>query len=79
MIEHTIKQYKSIIDRKLGAFIRSRIQRAEAVSPFAKKIMQQILEFNLRGGKRIRPILVIFGYKAFGGRSQAIVDASLSK
>jgi geranylgeranyl diphosphate synthase, type I len=77
--KETIALYKDRIDSRLRKFLSSRVQRAKRVSPRAAEMMQHILEFNMRGGKRIRPILVVFGYKAAGGKDEpAILDAAIA-
>jgi geranylgeranyl diphosphate synthase, type I len=78
-IEKTIKHYKQLVDSRLRVFLTRRLERASHVSPTAVEMMHHILEFNLRGGKRIRPILVLFGYKSFGGKDEkAIIDAAIA-
>ncbi|MGM5482040.1 MAG: polyprenyl synthetase family protein [Nanobdellota archaeon] len=43
------------------------------------EILDDIKEFTLRNGKRIRPILLIYGFKAFGGLSEKeIIKASIA-
>jgi len=75
----TIKQYKSKIDSRLREFLKLKVERFEHISPLAKELMENILEFNLRGGKRIRPILTYFGYMACGGEDEeAILQACLA-
>jgi geranylgeranyl diphosphate synthase, type I len=71
--------YKKKIDARLERFLDKRTAKAAMVSPLARQALEHIREFNLRGGKRIRPILVILGYKACGGRDEkAIIDAALA-
>lgn len=78
-INLTIKNYKEKIDKRLRIFIKNRIKKVDKISPVAKEMMEYILEYNLRGGKRIRPILTIFGYKTCGGKNiNAIIDAALA-
>lgn len=78
MIEETIKKKKAIIDKCLKIYLSDRLKRMEKIGPMAKELMGHMMEFNLRGGKRIRPILVVYGYLACGGRSNAIYDAALA-
>jgi geranylgeranyl diphosphate synthase, type I len=78
-INLTIKNYKEKIDKRLRIFIKDRIKKVDKISPVAKEMMEYILEYNLRGGKRVRPILTVFGYKACGGKNEnAIIDAALA-
>jgi len=78
MVKDTIKRHKEQIDKELKDFLEERLERSDAISPVARELMEHIIEFNLRGGKRIRPILVIFGYKACGGVSPDIIKAALA-
>ncbi len=78
-INRIIKEHKVKIDRKLRAFLRQRIRLVGSISPAAKEMMELILEYNLRGGKRIRPLLVMMGYRACGGRDEkSIIDAAIA-
>jgi len=78
-IGKTLKHYKEQIDNELRLFLKNKIEKVNNVSPSSKEIMEHIMEFNLRGGKRIRPTLLIFGYKAFGGKKEnEILKAALA-
>lgn len=78
-IKDILKEYKQRIDNGLRIFFDKKISQVALISPYAKDILEHIKEFNLRGGKRIRPILTIFGYKAVGGRNEdAIIEAALA-
>jgi len=78
MIEETLKQYKETINIHLRKFISDRIKKVKGISPVASEIMEHIMEFNMRGGKRIRPILVIMGYRAAGGTKDDIIKAAIA-
>jgi len=73
-----IEQHKKKIDKLLKVFLDKRINRMKSISPIARELMKHIREFNLRGGKRIRPILVVIGYQACGGKSDNIINAALA-
>jgi len=78
-INNLIKEYKRKIDKRLRIFLKERIKQVNNISPVAKEMMELVLEYNLRGGKRIRPILVIMGYKACGGKNEkAIIHAAIA-
>lgn len=75
----SIEKYKKKIDKQLRIFLQARIKRSASISPSIKKLMENILEFNMRGGKRIRPMLVIMGYIAAGGKQEKeIIKAAVS-
>ena len=73
------KRYKALLDERLRHFFRERLKRSEHISPTAREMMEHMMEFSLRGGKRLRPILVIFGYKAVGGKKEKeILQAAIA-
>ena len=43
-----------------------------------EKIVDLIRNYTIRGGKRVRPILVASGYQMFGGKSEDIYGAAIS-
>ena len=72
-------EYKLKIDKALSDFFDRKIKDAEAIDSSAADIMKSLKEFNLRGGKRIRPALMIHGYKCFGKPAEKdIISASLA-
>jgi geranylgeranyl diphosphate synthase, type I len=74
-----LKSHKQMIDTKLDEFFAGKINEAEGISPSVKESLDEIKAFTLRGGKRIRPLLVMLGYKACGGRNEkAIANAALA-
>lgn len=73
-----LKEYKVKIDRLLIERLLIEKQRASSVSEGNTKILDLIINFCSRGGKRIRPILFIKGYEAVGGRDiQEIMRISI--
>ncbi|HLC98480.1 MAG TPA: polyprenyl synthetase family protein, partial [Candidatus Nanoarchaeia archaeon] len=74
-----LREYKLKIDKALSDFFDRKIKDAEAIDSSAADIMKSLKEFNLRGGKRIRPALMIHGYKCFGKPAEKdIISASLA-
>ena len=75
-----LKEYKARIDHALAEFFDSKIREAEAIDSSAVEIMQNLREFNLRGGKRIRPALMIHAFKCFAEPEdeQNLIRASLA-
>jgi len=69
--------YKKKIDTYLKEFLER--EKQEAPNSYSKKIYEFILDYVLRGGKRIRPILSIEGYRACSGKDiNEIIKASLA-
>jgi len=77
-IRQILKRHKEKIDAKLEEFLDEKLKKSEKVSKSAKEVMECIKEFNLRNGKRLRPILTILSYMAFGGKKSSILDAALA-
>jgi geranylgeranyl diphosphate synthase type I len=59
--------YKRIVDQKLAEYFDRKIKEYSSVSPFIEEFVKHLAEFTLRGGKRLRPALIYYTYKAFGG------------
>ncbi|HHI04109.1 MAG TPA: polyprenyl synthetase family protein [Candidatus Woesearchaeota archaeon] len=79
VITNILEYYKEKIELRLRSFLDEKIAEAEKISDSSKEIMQYIKEFNLRGGKRIRSVLVIMAYKSLGGKNEnAIIDIAVS-
>jgi geranylgeranyl pyrophosphate synthase len=57
------KEVKSI-EAALREFLDNKIERAAKLSSWHKQYYENIKEYMTRGGKRLRPVLVVVGYKA---------------
>lgn len=78
-VKDTINAYQKQIEKQLTIFFDEKIERCNTISPLAKELVESLKEFSLRGGKRIRPILAMFGYKAItGSNSDAMLQAALA-
>jgi geranylgeranyl diphosphate synthase, type I len=55
-------KYREIVNNELESYLSGRISRDKALSSHIEAILGNVREFNLRGGKRLRPILVIIGH-----------------
>lgn len=66
--EDELLKYKLLIDRKLASYFVDKKTQYKNVSPFVTSFLEYIEEFTLRGGKRLRPALIYYTYKAFGGQ-----------
>ncbi len=78
-IEKEIKKNKEKIDRQLRKFFEAQLRKSRAVSPYTHEIMEHMAEFSLRGGKRIRPMLLMTGYRLFGTSDEKqIVKAAIA-
>ncbi len=74
-----LKEHKAIIDEKLEAYIEKKKGHALEINAYANEMMGILKEFNLRGGKRLRPAFVVEGYRCVGGTDMdSIYYASLA-
>ncbi len=77
-MEKYLEKYQRLINRRLIGFFDKKEEKLKKVSDFAVKMCREIRDFTLRGGKRLRPILVYYGYLAGNGKNkEAILDASI--
>lgn len=66
------------IEKEISDYLDSEI-RASLDDPLAMEVMDAIKEYTLRGGKRVRAVLLIKGYQAAGGKDvERIRRASIS-
>lgn len=74
-----LTQYGSRLEPVLSAFLDRKVEKTEKISPFCRDMVCHIKEFTLRGGKRIRPALIYYGYKCFAEDNEdQVVYASMS-
>jgi geranylgeranyl pyrophosphate synthase len=59
-----LKEEVKSVETALREFLDSKIKRAAKLSSWHKQYYENIKEYMTRGGKRLRPILVVAGYKA---------------
>ena len=59
------EQYKLMLDKELNSFLEEEFKSSEASSDSIKILMKHMKNFCLNGGKRLRGILFLLGYKAF--------------
>jgi geranylgeranyl diphosphate synthase type I len=60
-----VNKHKDKINSILHDFLIKKLKEDGKYSPFIKELIENIIEFNMRGGKRIRPLLTIAAYKCF--------------
>jgi len=72
-----IEEYKEKVNYALKNFLNNKLSKDSRYSEEIKELIENVAEFNMRGGKRIRPILIIFAYKCFKDEEHKIIDASI--
>lgn len=74
-----LKKYKETIDPLLKAYFKQKIKEIRKEDILAKQALEMIEDFTMSGGKRVRPALVYYGYKAAGGKNEEeILRVSMS-
>jgi len=63
-----LKKYQILIEREINSFFIKKEKEFSMHSIESKKLVSDMKEFTLRPGKRIRPILVLMGFKAVKGK-----------
>lgn len=78
-ISGILAQYQTQINKRLESFLDRKIKEASRISNFTQEITADIKEYTLRGGKRLRPIFCVYGYKCLSNTNiEAIIEASIS-
>lgn len=74
-----LKKYKQTVDTLLNDYFEEKDRVIGSRNQISRQVIRSIKDFTLAGGKRLRPALVYYGYKAMGGRKEiAIQKASMS-
>jgi len=68
--------YREKVNQSIENFLNRKFDQKKEHHPKIEELLEHIVEFNLRGGKRIRPLAVIAAYKCFKD-DDIIVDASI--
>lgn len=67
------------IDKRIKLYFDTKIAAAKKIDPNYEKLLVDMQKHLLRGGKRLRPTLMILGYQAAGGDDiDLALDAALS-
>ncbi len=69
-VKKELSDFKKRLDRELAVFFEEEKKRAEKVDNIAVWLVERLAEFTLRGGKRLRPAFLYWGYKACGGKEE---------
>lgn len=77
-IEKTLRQFQKEVNRRLVDFFQQKIKKFKKLSPVTGEMVEEIRNFTMRDGKRIRPLFVYYGYLATGGKNKkAILDVCI--
>ncbi len=74
-----LKKWQKKINKELRKEFKEHKKRGERIHSEGVKVIEYLKDYTMRGGKRVRPALIIAGYKAVGGEDEEnILPASLS-
>jgi geranylgeranyl diphosphate synthase type I len=74
-----LDQYQTQINERLAVFLDEKVADASRISTYTREVAVSVKEYTLRGGKRLRPIFCIYGYKCLSDSNiEAILDVSIS-
>ena len=62
-----MSEIRANVDELLGAFFESMLREADELSPLASELVTEVRDLTMRGGKRLRPIVVAAAYRAVNG------------
>jgi len=71
-----MEEYKPKVEATLSEFFVKK--KGEVEHPLLREAVEIIEEYTLRGGKRVRALLMILGYKMYGGEDEEIIKAAAS-
>ena len=78
-INGKIAHYQTQINKRLELFLDKKIEEASRISNYTREVAVNAKEYTLRGGKRLRPIFFIYGYKCLNDNNiEAVIEASIS-
>ncbi len=78
-IKKELDKFKIDIDREIEIYIDRVIKEAQDTDPFVLNAVKFFKKTILAGGKRIRPIMMCYGYRAAGGKNfKEILKTSIS-
>ncbi|MDO8627433.1 MAG: polyprenyl synthetase family protein [Candidatus Diapherotrites archaeon] len=74
-----LQNYKAKLDLELYSYLDTKIKSANPFGKFSTDLVENLKEFNTRGGKRSRGTFAIFGFKCLQkGFEKEIVKAAIS-
>ena len=77
--EGLVARVRPAVDRALASLLDARVEAARAHGPDVVALVDAVRSLSMRGGKRLRAVLVAAGYEACGGGAAAdVVMAGVS-
>jgi len=75
-LQSFMAEYKEKVEEELRKFFTAK--KNEINHELLRRAIEIIEEYTLRGGKRIRALLMIIGYRMYGGKGDEIIKAAAS-
>jgi len=73
LFNQILSDYRQGVDSELKRFFERKIKEAGLISKSSADTIKILREFNLRGGKRARPVLINIGYFLAGGKNKKAI------
>src|SRR5262245_15220121 len=72
-----MEEVKALVDERLRAYFDRQLERARAIAPEAPELIEAIATLTMRGGKRLRPAVLVAALRAVDPERAArdVVDA----
>lgn len=78
VLQEYMKKYTPMVEKELRSFFDEKRKDA-SFNPKVLEVLDVIDEYTMRGGKRLRPLLMIVAYRLYGGKNEEeIIKASCS-
>jgi geranylgeranyl diphosphate synthase type I len=73
-----MRSYRSRLEGELDRYLVEQAASAERIGPTTREISDPLRDFVARGGKRLRPALVHFAYRAAGGEGERSLPVEMA-
>jgi geranylgeranyl diphosphate synthase type I len=73
-----LKTYKDKIDKEIETYLDEKIERSKGLGKIIDVMYRSFKTYLMRGGKRLRPVSLIFAYKGFSDNESQILGPAIS-
>lgn len=78
-IESTLREFKGRLDPAIAACFDAKLAEVRGEDSLVAEALAHVKELTLAGGKRLRPLFMLYGYVAAGGQDrERLIHASIS-
>jgi len=77
-IKKQLANYAAKVDSQLEAFFADKAKKAKSIDSSSIEMIQLLRDYTMRGGKRIRPALIYYGFGCFKKPDKDVVSASMT-